>query len=255
MKDTIDEFQEAAKTSAAANADKPDAPEGTQALGDQLSGLSMGGDGEGAGAEDDFDFDDMDEEYSPAELQCVTASIDVLRAFRRCLKAANDTLNTLDSAKPTTAQVPAAQAPAAQAPAAEVPGSDSGVADKSKRADDTLNTLDPAKAPSVQAPGGDGAAEGAVWLEGRLQWAQAVQACLEEAHECAGDLGIQLYPPLDGSELSGCADDLGRKLTSFCDVFYTRGQEAGVEVGEEKSPIRALVEEKLGVLRTGLAQL
>lgn len=205
IKDTIDEFQEAAKTAAAANVDKSDAPEDTQALGEELSGLRLGGDG--AGEKDDFDFDDMDEDYSPSELQCVTASIDVLRAFRRCLKAANDTLNTLDSA---------------------------------------------------QAQGENGAAvesKGADWLEARLQWAQAVQACLEEAHECASDLGMQLYPPLDSSELSGRADDLGQKLKSFCDVFYTLGEQGKVEGGEEQSPLRTLVEEKLGMLRTGLAQL
>lgn len=205
MKDTIDEFQEAVKTAAAANADKSDSPLDAPAVGEELSGLSLGGDG--AGEEDGFDFDDMDEEYSPSELQCVTASIDVLRAFRRCLKAANDTLNTLDS---------------------------------------------------TQAQGENAAAvesQGADWLEGRLQWAQAVQARLEEAYECAGDLGMQLYPPLDSSELSGRADDLGRKLASFCDVFYTRGEEGKVEDGQEQSPLRTLVEEKLGVLRTGMAQL
>lgn len=205
MKDTIDEFQEAAKTAAAANADKSDAPGDAQALGEELSGLSLGGDG--AGGEDDFDFNNMDEEYSPSELQCVTASIDVLRAFRRCLKAANDALNTLDSAQPQ--------------------GED---------------------AAGVES-------KGANWLEGRLQWAQEVQACLEEAHECAGDLAMQLYPPLDSSELSGRADDLGRKLASFCDVFYTRGEEGKVEAGQEQSPLRTLVEDKLGVLRTGMAQL
>lgn len=213
MKDTIDEFQEAAKTAAAANAekpgDKPDAPEGAQALGEELSALSLGGDGAG-GREDEFDFDDMDEEYSPSELQCVTASIDVLRAFRRCLKAANDTLNTVDSAQ------------------AQGEGE---------------------KGAAVESSKGEG------WLEGRLQWAQALQACLEEAHECAGDLGMQLYPPLDSSELSGRADDLGRKLASFCDVFYTRGEEGEAGVGEKQSPLRTVVEEKLGVLRTGLAQL
>lgn len=205
MKDTIDEFQEAAKTAAAANADKSDAPADAQALSEELSGLSLGGDG--AGGEDDFDFDGMDEEYSPSELQCVTASIDVLRAFRRCLKAANDALNTLDSAQPQ--------------------GED---------------------AAGVESKGGN-------WLEGRLKWAQEVQACLEEAHECAGDLAMQLYPPLDSSELSGRADDLGQKLASFCDVFYTRGEEGKVEAGQEQSPLRALVEDKLGVLRTGMAQL
>ena len=193
------------KTAAAANADKSDAPKDAQALGQELSGSSLGGDG--AGEEDDFDFDDMDEEYSPSELQCVTASIDVLRAFRRCLKAANDTLNTLDSTQ-------------AQGENAAVVGS-----------------------------------QGADLLEGRLQWAQAVQVCLEEAHECAGDLGMQLYPPLDSSELSGRADDLGRKLASFCDVFYTREEEGRVEDGQEQSPLRTVVEEKLGVLRTGMAQL
>lgn len=253
MKDTIDEFQEAAKTSAVANANKPEAPEGTKALGEQLSELGLGEDGDGEGGEDDFDFDDMDEEYSPAELQCVTASLDLLRAFRRCLKATNDTLNTLDSAKTTTAQVPAVQALAAQSPAAEVPGDDNGAAVKSKGADETSSTPDSAKVPSAQTPGGDGAAEGSDWLEGHLRWSQAVQTCLEEAHECAGDLGIQLYPPLNGSELLARADDLGRKLTSFCDIFYTTN--GGEGKADEPSPIRALVKEKLGVLRTGVAQL
>ena len=41
----------------------------------------------------------MDANYSPSELRCVEASVNVLKVFRRCLKVANDALNTLDSSQ------------------------------------------------------------------------------------------------------------------------------------------------------------
>lgn len=209
IKDTIDEFQEAGKAAAAANAGKPAAPESTQdtrELGERLGGLSVSG--EVARIEDDYDFDDMDEDYSQSELRCLEASIDVLRVFRRCLKSASDSLNTLD--------LP------------QTPG-DGKAAAESK-------------------------SEG--WLKGRLQWAQAWQGCLDEANECAGELGILLYPPLSGNDLSGRADDLERTLNAFCDVFESEdpaGKVAGGVGGQ--LPLRTLVGDKIGALRAVVAEL
>lgn len=212
MKDTIDEFQEAAKSAAAANAAKPEATEGSTgvaSLNGKFDGLGMGGEGAGEGGDFDDDFGGMDEDYSPSELRCVEASVDVLRVFRRCLKAANDSLNTLDSP-----QTPA----------------DGGAAAESK---------------------GEGR------LKEKLEWAQALQTCLNEANECAGELGILLYPPLSGGDLSGRADDLERSLLAFCDVFERSAEGAQVGGGAvgEQSPLRETVEEKWGVLRAVLAQL
>lgn len=101
VKDTIDEFQEAAKAAAATNASKStlEGASDSPGLDEQFSGLNVSDEGAGEENECDFDFDDMDQEYSPSELRCVQASVDILRVFRRCLKAANDALNTLDSAQ------------------------------------------------------------------------------------------------------------------------------------------------------------
>lgn len=208
IKDTIDEFQEAAKTTPVADAGRAEALKGAQDTAEvdaQFSGLGLGGDA--AEEQEDFDFDDMDEDYSPSELQCVQASIDVLRVLRRCLKAANESLNALDSDK--------------------AHGNGSAAVDTK----------------------GDG------WLKERLQWAQALQACLDEANDCAAEVGILLYPPLDGSDLSGRANDLERTLTEFCDVFYSNAEGAALGVGGEQSPLKALTEEKCGLLKAELARL
>lgn len=209
IKDTIDEFAEAAKTAALANADKPDAPGDTTDLDEQFAakvtvGGKEGGE-EGGGGFDDLDFDDMDEDYSPAELQCVQASIDILRVFRRCLKVANESFNTLDSAQPKAAE-----------------GEDAAGA----------------------------AGEG--WLKGKLEWANSVQGHLEDANECAGEVGILLYPPLDGGELVGRANDLERRVISFCDLFYASDEGRG---GGVDSPLRKAVEEKVAALRAAVEAL
>lgn len=209
VKDTIDEFVEAAKNAADANAGKADAPGDSTDLDEQFAAkATMGGkesgDGE-AGGYDDLDFDDMDEDYSAAELQCVQASVDVLRVFRRCLKVANESFNTLDSAQSKAAEGEA----------------------------------------SVEAAG-DG------WLKKKLEWANSVQAHLEDANECAGEVGILLYPPLDGGELLGRANDLERRMVSFCDVFYACDEGGG---GGGESPLRTAVEEKLGALRAAMEAL
>lgn len=154
---------------------------------------------------DDLDFDDMDEDYSTAELQCVQASIDILRVFRRCLKVANESFNTLDSAR-------------------------------SKGAEDEA---------AAEAVG-----EG--WLKRKLEWAISVQAHLQDANEYAGEVGVLLYPPLDGGELLGRANDLERSMISFCDVFYAC-DEGGDGGGE--SPLQKAVEEKLGALRAAVEAL
>lgn len=206
IKDTIDEFVEAAKTAALANAEMPGASKDTTDLDEQFAAkVTVGGDegGEEGGADhDDFDFDDMDEGYSSTELQCVEASIDILRVFRRCLKAANESLNTLDSA---------------QSDGAAAAGS-----------------------------------EGEGWLQGKLAWAQSVQAHLEDANEVAGEVGVLLYPPLDGGELLGRAKDLEGSMTSFCDAFFAckEGGDA-----ERESSLRKAVQDKLGVLRAAVETL
>eukprot|EP00903_Cladosiphon_okamuranus_P019922 g18309.t1 len=120
VKDTIDEFVEAAKTADVANAGNADAPGDSTHLDEQFAakvnvGGKQSGDG-GAGRYEDFDFDGTDEDYSAAELQCVQASVDVLRVFRRCLKVANESFNTLDS---TQFQSKAAEGEAANGAAGE----------------------------------------------------------------------------------------------------------------------------------------
>ena len=209
IKDTIDEFVEAAKTAGLANAGNSAAGEEKNGLEEQFAAkVTVGGKdhGEEGGEGDAFDFDDMDEDYSAAELQCVEASIDILRVFRRCLKAANEAFNTLDSAPPE--------------------GVDAGTASAGS------------------------AGEG--WLQGKLEWAKAIQVHLEQANECAGEVGILLYPPLDGGELLGRATDLERSLISFCDAFYAR--EEGDDDRKE-SPLRKAVEDKLGALRAAVEAL
>lgn len=207
IKDTIDEFVEAAKTAAPANTGNPDASGNTTDLDTQFAAkVTVGGkdSGEegGGGGYDDLDFGDMDEDYSAAELPCVQASIDVLRVFRRCLKVANESFNTLDSAQ--------------------------------------------AKGAESEATAG---AAGEGWLKGKLEWATSVQVYLEDANECAGEVGVLLYPPLDGGELLARANDLERSLVHFCDVFYAGGEGGG---GGGESPLRKGVEEKLGALRAAV---
>lgn len=168
----------------------------------------MGGkeSGEERGGEfDDLDFDDMDEDYSTAELQCVQASIDILRVFRRCLKAANESFNTLDSPQ--------------------------------------------SKAEEGEAAAG---AAGEGWLKGKLEWANSVQGHLDDANECAGEVGILLYPPVDGGELLGRANDLERSMISFCDVFHACDEGGG---GGGGSPLQKAVEEKVGALRAAVEAL
>lgn len=147
----------------------------------------------------------MDEDYSPAELECVQASIDMLRVFRRCLKVANESFNTLDS---------------------------------------------------VQSKGAEGeAAAGAMgegWLKGKLEWATSVQVHLEDANECAGEVGVLLYPPLDGGELLGRANDLERSMISFCDVFYACDDGGG---DGRESALPKAVEGKVGALRAAVEAL
>lgn len=97
MKDTIEEFQEAAKAAAAAAQGTSDAlhTDGdTGGLGQALEDLKI----DPEEPDGDFNFD-MTQDYSPSELRCVDATIDLMKFFRRCLKVANDSLNTLDSGK------------------------------------------------------------------------------------------------------------------------------------------------------------
>lgn len=222
IKDTIDEFQEAAKAAAEANGTPAtattttgDAPKETQdsgGLGKMMGDLNVSGEGTQEGFE--IDFDDMGKDYSPSELRCVEASVDILRILRRCLKAANNSLNAVQS---------------------------------------------------VEAPVADGAKiapEGEGRLRRELAWAQTLQTTLGRANESAGELGILLYPPLNGNELLGRSDDLARTLREVCDVLNeqegTGGGEHGasVEGGDgDQVPLRALMEEKIGVLRAELERL
>ncbi|CBJ29519.1 conserved unknown protein [Ectocarpus siliculosus] len=209
VKDTIDEFVEAAKAAAMANAGKSESAGDKGGLDEQFAAkVTVGGAGEGEeGAEgtfDDFDFDGMDENYGAAELPCVEASVDVLRVFRRCLKAANDSLNSLDSPEPQ------------------------------------------------EESGATAGSVGEGWLQGKLEWAKSVQTHLDDANECAGEVGILLYPPLDGGELLGRANDLEKSLAAFCEVFYACGEGTNSEM---ESPLRKAVVEKLGVLRAALKKL
>lgn len=210
VKDTIDEFQEAVVTAAAAANDgndevsdnHPDGAQPTDGLTEKFGGLGL--DSEGPGGIDDFDLDDMDTDYSPSELRCVEASVDILRVFRRCLKAANDSLNTLDSAE----------------------GSEG----------DSSDT------------------KGEEWLKRRLEWGGALQTCLDEANDCAGELGILLYPPLSGSDLSGRTDEFERTLTAFCDAFDA-SEAGGDGGGSGQTPLRTAVQDKMGVLRAELLRM
>lgn len=211
IKDTIDEFVEAAKNARLANAGNSDGVEKASGLEEQFAAkATVGGkeSGEEDGEGDAFDFDDMDEDYSAAELQCVETTVDILRVFRRCLKAANEAFNTLDSAP-------------SQGVMEEGAGASAG-------------------------PAGEG------WLQGKLGWAKVVQGHLEDANECAGEVGILLYPPLDGGELLGRATDLERSLTSFCEAFYAR-EEGGD--GRNDSPLTQAVEDKMGALRAAAEAL
>lgn len=195
IKDTIEEFEQAAKASnCKTNATEPDA-EGTADLEERFDGL---------GTSEADDFDGADEDYSPSELPCVEASLNVLRVFRRCLKVANDALNTLDSSETR----------------------------KERMADEEQ------------------------WVKERLGWAYSLQACLEEANEGAGELGVLLYPPLDASDLSARANDMEQSLVRFCDTFgfpEERGDKAKSSSGPE--PLRAAVGNKLGKLRQELERL
>lgn len=205
IKDTIDEFVEAVKTAAAANpeAGKSDASTDATDLAEQIAAkATVSADGEGA--QDDFDFDEMDEDYSATELPCVEASIDILRVFRRCLKAANESFNTLDSAQP-----------------------------------------------KAGGEAGDGPAR-EEWLRERLTWAISVQKHLDDANECAGEVGILLYPSLDGGELLRRANELETSLTAFCDVFDAG--EGGV-AEERESALRTAVAERIGALKTAIESL
>lgn len=225
IKDTIDEFQEAATNSkaTAATADStPTATAAAAAVGESSTGtkpssgleqimgdLSMKDQGL---QDDDLDFgdddDDDDMNYSSSELRCVDATLDVLRALRRCLKAANDSLNTLDSAKAT------------------------GVA-----SDDEENRF-----------------------SRDLAWAQTLQESLGKANDCAAELGMSLYPPLNGDDLSARTEDMRRALGEFCDVFDEReGAESAVcaeSVANGKRPhLKEVVEETAKALREELAKL
>ncbi|CAM9411174.1 unnamed protein product [Hapterophycus canaliculatus] len=203
IKDTIDEFAEAVKTAAAAipEAGKSDACPDATVLAEQFAIQATVS---GIGETHDLNFDEMDEDYSATELPCVEASIDILRVFRHCLKAANESFNTLDSARPKAG--------------GEV--------------------------------GGGAAREG--WLQERLTWAKSVQTHLDEANECAGELGILLYPPLDGGELLRRASDLETSLTAFCDVFDA--SEEG-ESRARESTLRTAVVGRISVLKKTIGDL
>lgn len=216
IKDTIDEFQEAAKTAKAAS-ETLDCPatstKDSGGLEEMMGELDM----KDQGLDDDdflnFGGDDMD--YSPSELRCVGATVDLLRALRRCLKAANESLNTLDSAEPTAR------------------GGTEGAADREANGDERLIR--------------------------QLGWAQAVVVCLSKANDCAGEIGILLYPPLSGSELSARAEDLERALVEFLRVFEkpeggenVPSAEAVVSGGQ---PHLAEIVDKMQVLRAELVRL
>lgn len=148
----------------------------------------------------------MDEDYSSTELQCVGASIDILRVFRRCLKEANESLNTLDSHQSE--------------------GAEGGNADGST---------------------------GKRCLQGKLEWAQSIQAHLEGANEFAGEVGVLLYPPLDGGELLGRANDLEGSLTAFYDAFFACKEGEGDT--EREVSLRKAVLDKTCVLRAAVEML
>lgn len=209
IKDTIDEFVEAAKAAALANVDKPGASKDAPPDHEEFAAkVTVGGDESGEGGRpdhDDFNFDDMDEDYCSMELKCVEASIDILRVFRRCLKEANESLNTLDSAQSD--------------------GADGGAA--------------------TGSPGKE-------WLQGKLEWAQSVQAHLEDANEFAGEVGILLYPPLDGGELLDRAKDLTGSINAFCDSFFACKEGGDTE---REASLRMAVQDKLGVLRAAVETL
>lgn len=228
IKDTIDEFQEAAKNKksteetadstplATATGDSSTSTKTSSELEKMMGDLSMNDPGL---QDNDFDFNDDDDDddmnYSPSELRCVDAALDVLRASRRCLKAANESLNKLDSAKPSGS------------------GEATGISsDEEKR------------------------------LSRSLAWAQALQGCLSKANDGAAELGVSLYPPLNGGDLSARAEDLERALGEFCDVFdEQKGVESGSSAGsgsvaDRKRPqLREIVEETADALRVELAKL
>ncbi|CAM9244946.1 unnamed protein product [Scytosiphon promiscuus] len=205
IKDTIDEFVDAVKSAAATTPEngKPNPSPDETDLDEQFAAKATVCSDE-EGNQGDFDFDDMGEDYSTAELPCVEASIDVLRVFRRCLKAANESFNTLDSAPPKA-------------------GGEAG---------------------------GGAALEG--WLREKLTWAKSVQTHLDGANECAGEVGILLYPPLDGEELLHRAKELETSLTAFCDVFDAC-EEGGSEARE--SALRTAVVERISEMKTTVDKL
>lgn len=203
IKDTIDEFVEAVKTAAAGTPEtgKSEPASDKTDLADEFAAKATVSE-DAEGELDDFDFDEMDEDYSATELPCVEASIDVLRVFRRCLKAANESFNTLDSAQPK--------------------------------------------------PGGEAGGVREDWLRERLTWAKSVQANLDDANECAGEVGILLYPPLDGGELLRRANDLETSLTAFCGVFDAC---EGGESEARESTLRTAVAERISALKTAIDKL
>lgn len=224
MKDTIDEFQEAAQVAKASGDGKADTPEDLEAhrqegkgLDEQLEKLSMNGTGKGRLVDleedylgDDLDFADMDEDYSKVELRCVEASIDALRLVRRCLKAANESLNTLDSDQPS-----------------DQPVRDDACGAKSK-------------------PEG--------LFQRKLLWAQSLQGRLEDVHECAGEVAVLLYPPLSDKALSERVNELERSLMAFCDVFENIEGKPSHGGGEEPI-LRKLTGDRLSDLRAAVACL
>lgn len=224
IKDTIDEFQGAARDakaagetmdaspSADATGDVSGSAEGSSRLEKTMGELSL----DGQDFQDDFDFGEEDMAYSASELRCVDAALDLLRALRRCLKTANDSLHTLDSA--------------------------------ATPATDKTTDVNTEESKREMHPNRN------------LAWAQALQGCLAKANDCAGEFGILLYPALNRSELTARAEDLRRALLEFCDKFdelepAPNAPSSGSCDGKRPPPLREVVVETAEVLLVELAKL
>lgn len=202
IKDTIDEFQEALKASKSSkcSADGSEVKQETGGLDEQMMDMHLSGEGL---EEDDLDFDDL-KEYSQLELQWVDGTIEVLRLFRRCLKAANDALNSINSTD--------------------------GALSGSHESDDAAKLQQRRKS--------------------ELAWAQSLQDCSRRANECAAELGVLMYPPIEGKELSERSEGLRRELLEFCNILTRREEKGQGNKGESRqSPLAAAVEDRFASLQ------
>ncbi|CAM9151123.1 unnamed protein product [Choristocarpus tenellus] len=228
IKDTVDEFQAKAVSSRNAStaetnldprpppaaSDNPASASDSNTTVDQLSDLlAHGGNvslSEGGFA--DLDGFDDEDQYDEDQLKCVDDAIELLRMARRCLRLANDELNSLEDPP-----MPPSIATVAQ-------GGSGGTSD-----------------PGWEGRAGEEGGRG-------MAWAHGVQTAVGSIYESSVELGMALYPPLESADLLSTYGSLEEYVSTFMNLLSVgRGEEGGYGV-QKKFMLDKVAKAKLGVL-------